>query len=193
MSAQTTGRINQVLGNVIDVEFAAGMLPSIFNALRVTNPSIDDRPGNLVLEVAQHLGENTVRCIAMDATDGLVRGMEVSDTGAPGAATSVRAAPPERTPPPIEHQSRNNRGPIETFPGVPGSFDAGWSTFPSRPKAQSPCPGRVLGCCSLWSVSDKPEWPGWQTASPAGAEGPAGYLRLDCLKKATIFSGASFG
>jgi F-type H+/Na+-transporting ATPase subunit beta len=83
MSGQPTGHINQVLGNVIDVEFSDGSLPSILNALRVTNPSIDDRPGNLVLEVAQHLGENTVRCIAMDSTEGLVRGMEVLDTGGP--------------------------------------------------------------------------------------------------------------
>jgi F-type H+/Na+-transporting ATPase subunit beta len=83
MSGQITGRINQVLGNVIDVEFSNGSLPSIFSALRVSNPSIDDRAGNLVLEVAQHLGENTVRCIAMDSTEGLVRGMEVFDTGAP--------------------------------------------------------------------------------------------------------------
>src|SRR6266436_10100964 len=83
MSGQTTGRINQVLGNVIDVEFSNGSLPSIFNALRVTNPSIDDQQGNLVLEVAQHLGENTVRCIAMDTTEGLVRGMEALDTGGP--------------------------------------------------------------------------------------------------------------
>src|SRR5580698_9845347 len=83
MSALATGRINQVLGNVIDVEFSNGSLPPIFSALRVSNPSIDDRPGNLVLEVAQHLGENTVRCIAMDSTEGLVRGMDVLDTGAP--------------------------------------------------------------------------------------------------------------
>jgi F-type H+/Na+-transporting ATPase subunit beta len=82
MSGQTAGHINQVLGNVIDVEFAAGALPPILTALRVSNPSIDDRAGNLVLEVAQHLGENTVRCIAMDSTEGLVRGMEVMNTGA---------------------------------------------------------------------------------------------------------------
>ena len=83
MSGQTTGQINQVLGNVIDVEFSNSSLPPIFSALRVSNPSIDDRAGNLVLEVAQHLGENTVRCIAMDSTEGLVRGMEVLDTGGP--------------------------------------------------------------------------------------------------------------
>jgi F-type H+/Na+-transporting ATPase subunit beta len=83
MTGQTTGRINQVLGNVIDVEFSNGSLPPILTALRVSNPSIDDRSGNLVLEVAQHLGENTVRCIAMDSTEGLVRGMDVYNTGAP--------------------------------------------------------------------------------------------------------------
>jgi F-type H+-transporting ATPase subunit beta len=83
MNGQSPGRINQILGNVIDVEFSNGSLPSILSALRVTNPSIDDRPLNLVLEVAQHLGESMVRCIAMDTTDGLVRGMEVMDTGAP--------------------------------------------------------------------------------------------------------------
>ena len=81
MAELATGNINQVLGNVVDVEFRDGSLPSILNALRVTNPSVSDEQWNLVLEVAQHLGENTVRCIAMDTTDGLVRGMQVRDTG----------------------------------------------------------------------------------------------------------------
>jgi len=75
------GRITQVIGPVVDVEFEAGKLPEIYHALKVTNPSVDDREWNLVLEVAQHLGENTVRTIAMDATDGLVRGQDVMDTG----------------------------------------------------------------------------------------------------------------
>jgi F-type H+-transporting ATPase subunit beta len=83
MAEQTNGHINQVLGNVVDVEFRNGSLPTIFNAVKVTNPGIDDQKWNLVLEVEQHLGENTVRCIAMDSTEGLVRGMEVHDTGAP--------------------------------------------------------------------------------------------------------------
>ena len=83
MSDKAKGRINQVLGNVIDVEFRNGSLPPIFSALRVTNPALGDKPGNLVLEVAAHLGEKTVRCIAMDASEGLVRGMEVTDTGGP--------------------------------------------------------------------------------------------------------------
>jgi F-type H+/Na+-transporting ATPase subunit beta len=83
MSDQVQGQISQVLGNVVDVQFGNGSLPPIFSALRVTNPSISDREGNLVLEVEQHLGENIVRCIAMDSTDGLVRGMPVQSTGAP--------------------------------------------------------------------------------------------------------------
>ena len=83
MSNGTSGQIVQVLGNVVDIQFSNSALPSILNALRVSNPALGDKAGNLVLEVAQHLGENTVRCIAMDSTDGLVRGMEAIDTGAP--------------------------------------------------------------------------------------------------------------
>jgi len=79
--SQNTGKISQVIGAVIDVEFEPGKLPEIYHALRVTNPSIDDRENNLVLEVAQHLGENSVRTIAMDSTDGLKRGQVVTDTG----------------------------------------------------------------------------------------------------------------
>jgi F-type H+-transporting ATPase subunit beta len=75
------GRISQVISAVVDVEFEPGKLPPIYNALKVTNPAIDNREWNLVLEVAQHLGENTVRCIAMDSSEGLVRGMPVMDTG----------------------------------------------------------------------------------------------------------------
>jgi F-type H+-transporting ATPase subunit beta len=75
------GRITQVIGPVVDVEFEAGKLPEIYHALKVTNPAVDDREWNLVLEVAQHLGENTVRTIAMDATDGLTRGQDALDTG----------------------------------------------------------------------------------------------------------------
>jgi F-type H+-transporting ATPase subunit beta len=75
------GRITQVIGPAVDVEFPDGNLPAIFNALTLNNPAISDEPGNLILEVAQHLGEKTVRTIAMDVSDGLVRGMEVTDTG----------------------------------------------------------------------------------------------------------------
>ena len=83
MSDTANGHISQILGNVIDVQFPTGALPEIFTALRVTNPSISDKPENLVLEISLHLGENSVRCIAMDSTDGLVRGMDVKNTGRP--------------------------------------------------------------------------------------------------------------
>jgi F-type H+/Na+-transporting ATPase subunit beta len=75
------GKITQVIGPVVDVEFEAGKLPEIYHALRISNPSLGAEEWNLVVEVAQHLGENTVRCIAMDSSDGLVRGQEVLDTG----------------------------------------------------------------------------------------------------------------
>ncbi|MDX2014793.1 MAG: F0F1 ATP synthase subunit beta [Myxococcaceae bacterium] len=82
-ASATSGRITQILGPVIDVEFPPGGLPEVYTALKVTNPAISNEPDNLVVEVAQHLGENTVRCIAMDSTDGLSRGMTVKNTGAP--------------------------------------------------------------------------------------------------------------
>jgi len=82
-TAGTKGKITQVIGPVVDVEFPSGKLPKILNALTLTNPSVDATKDNLVLEVAQHLGESVVRTIAMDATEGLVRGQEVTDTGAP--------------------------------------------------------------------------------------------------------------
>ena len=77
MAQNLVGKVSQVLGAVIDVHFD-GDLPPILNAL-----TLDNNGTNLVLEVAQHLGENTVRCIAMDTTEGLVRGQEAADTGAP--------------------------------------------------------------------------------------------------------------
>jgi F-type H+/Na+-transporting ATPase subunit beta len=77
------GKITQVIGPVVDVDFPAGQLPKILNALHTTNPSLGNEKNNLVLEVAQHLGESTVRTVAMDSTDGLVRDMVVTDTGSP--------------------------------------------------------------------------------------------------------------
>jgi F-type H+-transporting ATPase subunit beta len=77
------GKIVQVIGPVVDVSFEEGKLPSILNAILITNPAIDDQEDNLVVEVALHLGDNVVRCISMDITDGLVRGMNAKDTGAP--------------------------------------------------------------------------------------------------------------
>src|SRR3954468_11417282 len=82
-SAIAAGKIVQVIGPVVDVEFPPGQLPRILNALVVTNPSLGSEKNNLVLEVAQHLGESTIRAIAMDSTDGLVRGIPVFDTGNP--------------------------------------------------------------------------------------------------------------
>ena len=81
--AENIGKISQVLGAVVDVEFEPGKLPPVLNALTVTNPTIGDMEDNLVIEVAQHLGDNVVRCIGMDVTDGLQRGMPVKDTGSP--------------------------------------------------------------------------------------------------------------
>lgn len=77
------GKITRVIGPVVDVEFPASGLPNIFTALTVTNTAISDKADNLVLEVAQHLGENSVRCVAMDSTEGLVRGTKVKNSGAP--------------------------------------------------------------------------------------------------------------
>ncbi len=123
------GKVVQVIGPVVDVEFEAGRLPKILNALKVSNPSISSAKDNLTLEVAQHLGENTVRAIAMDTTDGLVRSMEVRDTGAPiampvgkeclgrilnvigepvddaGPVNTAKRAPIHRTPPTFQEQS----------------------------------------------------------------------------------------
>jgi F-type H+-transporting ATPase subunit beta len=80
--SENVGTIKQVMGPVVDVEFPKGALPAIYNALRVSNKSISDKKGNLVVEVAQHLGDNMVRCIAMDSTEGLSRGLDAVDTGA---------------------------------------------------------------------------------------------------------------
>ena len=83
MGETRVGKIIQVIGPVVDVEFEPGNLPEIMNALFITNPAINDQPDNLVCEVAQHLGDNVVRTVAMDQTDGLVRGMAATDTGGP--------------------------------------------------------------------------------------------------------------
>src|SRR6202140_5865041 len=77
MATNQIGRIAQVIGAVVDVKFD-GELPAILNALETSNQG-----NRLVLEVAQHLGESTVRTIAMDVSEGLVRGQEVTDTGQP--------------------------------------------------------------------------------------------------------------
>ncbi len=78
---QAQGKILQVIGAVVDVVFPLGELPSIQTALKVTNSSFNEEEGNLTLEVAQHIGDNAVRTIALGATEGLKRGMAVSNTG----------------------------------------------------------------------------------------------------------------
>lgn len=106
------GIITQILGPIVDVRFENSAPPPIFSSLAVTNPSINDRENNLILEVAQHIGDKSVRAIAMDSTDGLSRGMSVMDTGAPirvpvgektlGRIMNVTGAPVD------------DQGPIET-------------------------------------------------------------------------------
>jgi len=81
MEKKNIGKVTQVIGAVLDIEFPPGHLPAIYNAIKITNSTISDKQWNLIAEVALHLGENTVRCIAMDSTEGLVRGTEALDTG----------------------------------------------------------------------------------------------------------------
>jgi len=123
-----TGKVTQVIGPAVDVRFEEN-LPEIYSALKLTNPSINDKEWNLTLEVAQHIGENTVRCVSMDSTDGLVRGQEVLNTGKPiqmpvgkevlgrilnvigepvdegGKVKSTKTYPIHRPPPSFEDQS----------------------------------------------------------------------------------------
>jgi len=79
-SAQKSGRIIEIKGVVIDVVFPEGGLPEIYTALRIALP---DGKGDLIAEVQQHLGDDRVRAVAMDATDGIPRGVDIVDTGAP--------------------------------------------------------------------------------------------------------------
>lgn len=81
VKTESHGKIVQITGPVVDVRFEDGTLPEVNIALRVSNPSINDTPWNVVLEVAQHIGERVVRTIAMDSTDGLSRGITVQNTG----------------------------------------------------------------------------------------------------------------
>ena len=78
MSEKVTGKITQVIGAVLDIKFPEGKLPNIYDAVHITRKNGE----TLVVEVAQHLGDDTVKCIAMGPTDGLVRGMDAVSTGA---------------------------------------------------------------------------------------------------------------
>jgi len=77
------GKIVQIIGPVVDIDFSGGQLPSILNAIRIPRVTVEGKEEDLICEVQQHLGENRVRTVAMDSTDGLVRGMEAYDTGRP--------------------------------------------------------------------------------------------------------------
>ncbi len=110
MTENRTGKVVQVIGPAVDVRFEEGLLPEIYHALTVSNKGISDEEGNLTLEVAQHIGENTVRCVAMDSTEGLVRGAIVTNTGKPiqmpvgrevlGRILNVIGKPVDEGPPP---------------------------------------------------------------------------------------------
>src|SRR5512145_252051 len=82
-AATKTGRVVQVIGPVVDIEFEAGKLPAIYNAVRITTKGAGGETLDVVCEVEQHLGENRVRTVAMKPTDGMQRGMDAVDTGAP--------------------------------------------------------------------------------------------------------------
>ena len=77
------GKVTQVIGPVVDVRFDSGELPQIYSAIELTNPTVDDTEANLILEVAQHIGDNVVRCVAMESTDGLQRGQKGVYPGKP--------------------------------------------------------------------------------------------------------------
>ena len=101
--ASSLGSVTQIIGAVVDVQFEGGKLPFIMSALEVQEHEV-----RLVLEVAQHLGENTVRCIAMETTEGLTRGQKVVDTGSPIKARARPAHGAQR--PPAGRQERGAPG-----------------------------------------------------------------------------------
>src|SRR5581483_6921719 len=150
------GKITQVLGAVVDVEFTDSSLPPIYNALKVSNPAISDQPWNLILEVAQHLGENTVRCVAMDTTEGLVRGMEAMDTGAGitvpvgeetlGRVLNVIGEPVDEMGPvnakktyPIHRPTRNSSTRKPRFRPLRPALKSSICSRPTRAAARSAC------------------------------------------------------
>jgi F-type H+/Na+-transporting ATPase subunit beta len=81
--AQKIGRVAQVIGPVVDIEFEGGQLPEIYNAVRIKSEGKGGQAIDVIVEVEQHLGENRVRTVAMKPTDGMQRGMQAIDTGGP--------------------------------------------------------------------------------------------------------------
>src|SRR6187401_3851269 len=81
-TATKTGKVVQIIGPVVDIEFAGGVLPAIYNAVRISGDAGGQKV-DLIVEVEQHLGENRVRTVAMKPTDGLQRGMAAEDQGGP--------------------------------------------------------------------------------------------------------------
>src|SRR5215471_13372810 len=81
---ENIGKVIQIAGPAVDVQFSENALPPIYEAIRVTSEGFNvPQPINVILEVQQHLGEGRVRCVAMEATDGMVRGMKAIDQGGP--------------------------------------------------------------------------------------------------------------
>jgi F-type H+-transporting ATPase subunit beta len=111
------GVITQIIGPVVDVEFTTGKMPQIYNALKIEGQNSAGQNVSVTCEVQQQLGDNQVRAVSMSATDGLVRGMQVVDTGAPinvpvGMATLGRIFN-------VLGEPVDNKGPVdtqETFP-----------------------------------------------------------------------------
>ncbi|MFD3259322.1 F0F1 ATP synthase subunit beta [Paenibacillus lentus] len=106
------GRVVSVMGPVVDVEFGRGQLPEIFNAIKIVKQDAQEEGNDLILEASNHLGDNLVRCIAMSSTDGLVRGLEAVDLGAPisvpvGEATLSRVFN-------VLGETIDNKGPVTT-------------------------------------------------------------------------------
>ena len=84
IESESFGRVVQVIGPVVDVEFKGQNLPQIFNAIRITSEGFDtETPVNIIVEAEQHMGEDKVRCVSMHPTDGLSRGMKAIDQKGP--------------------------------------------------------------------------------------------------------------
>ncbi len=115
-----SGKITQVIGPVVDLEFTVGQLPAIYNAIQIPLLPLKDKPGDggmLTVEVASHLGDNQVRAIALGPTEGLQRGMEARDTGAPLMVPVGRACLGRLMN--VLGEPKDERGPIEAKTRLP--------------------------------------------------------------------------